>query len=72
MTRGAYNEYRGWQIPENENPADAGYLVKYLDDYVSWSPADVFETIYREYDESKLPATAESMMSTDYKERFKA
>lgn len=72
MTRGAYNEYRGWQIPENENPADAGYLVKYSDDYVSWSPADVFETIYREYDESKLPATAESMMSTDYKERFKA
>lgn len=46
MTRGAYNEYRGWQIPADENPEDAGYLVKYSDDYVSWSPAEVFEKAY--------------------------
>ena len=72
MTRGDYNEYRGWQIPLNENPADEGYLVKYSDGYVSWSPAYVFKETYREYDENKLPATAVEMMSTDYKERFKA
>ncbi len=72
MTRGDYNEYRGWQIPANENPADEGYLVKYSDGYVSWSPTYVFEKAYREYDENKLPATAVGMMSTDYKERFKA
>lgn len=72
MTRGDYNKYRGWQIPADENPADEGYLVKYSDDYVSWSPAGVFEEAYREYDKNKLPATAVGMMSEDYKERFKA
>ena len=72
MTRGDYNKYRGWQISADENPADEGYLVKYSDDYVSWSPAGVFEEAYREYDKNKLPATAVGMMSEDYKERFKA
>lgn len=72
MTRGDYNEYKGWQIPANENPADEGYLVKYSDGYVSWSPTYGFEEAYREYDENKLPATAVGMMSADYKERFKA
>lgn len=57
MTRGEYNDYRGWQIPENEDPAEKGYLVEYLDssnsvhpnheNYISWSPADVFEEAYR-------------------------
>ena len=31
MTRLAYNEYRGWTVPADENGADAGYLVEYLD-----------------------------------------
>lgn len=48
MTRGAYNQYRGWMIPSNENPEDAGYLVRYPDGYESWSPAAVFEEAYRE------------------------
>ena len=47
MTRGAYNEYRGWTIPADENPEDEGYLVKYADNYVSWSPKDAFEEAYR-------------------------
>lgn len=46
MTRGEYNFYRGWQIPENENPKDAGYHVVYSDNYESWSPAEVFEKAY--------------------------
>lgn len=52
MTRGEYNEYRGWKIPENENPQDEGYLVVYVDsdDYVSWSPKDVFDRAYRSFD----------------------
>lgn len=29
MTRGEYNQYRGWQIPKNENPADEGYHIVY-------------------------------------------
>ena len=43
MNRGEYNNYRGWQIPNNENPEDEGYLVKYEDGYESWSPKEVFE-----------------------------
>ena len=72
MTRGDYNNYRGWQIPVDENPEDAGYLVKHSDSYVSWSPAYAFEAAYREYDKNKLLVTAVDMMSEDYKERFKA
>ncbi len=57
MTRQAYNDFRGWVLPENEDGSDAGYLVEYLDGgqantaeyagYVSWSPKDVFERAYR-------------------------
>lgn len=50
MKRGAYNELRGWELPENENPDDDGYLVVYNrgtdDEYVSWSPKHIFENGY--------------------------
>lgn len=58
MTRGEYNQYRGWPIPADENPADEGYLVKYSDSYVSWSPKDVFEKAY-------LPMTVNEHLRTD-------
>lgn len=48
MSRGTYNEVRGWEIPKDENPADAGYIVMYPDGYISWSPKDVFEATYRQ------------------------
>lgn len=58
MTRGEYNDYRGWQIPENEDPTEQGYLVEYVDGgkpnderhtgYISWSPRDVFEKSYHQ------------------------
>ena len=48
MDRGEYNRYRGWTIPEDENPADEGYLVKYSDGYESWSPKKQFEEAYRD------------------------
>ena len=56
MNRGDYNALRGWQMPENENPADDGYLVVYpngepnikeFNGYVSWSPKKQFEEAYR-------------------------
>lgn len=47
MTLGAYNLYRGWTIPANENPDDDGYLLEYPDGYVSWSPKAVFEEAYQ-------------------------
>lgn len=56
MTRQAYNDFRGWTLPADENGADEGFLVEYLDGgrgntdlyegYVSWSPADVFNRAY--------------------------
>lgn len=58
MTRGVYNELRGWDLPADEHPSDPGYLVEYADGgepnvegyygYVSWSPSDVFERAYGE------------------------
>jgi hypothetical protein len=57
MTRQVYNDFRGWTLPADENGADEGYLVEYVDGgkgntdhyagYVSWSPADVFDRAYR-------------------------
>ena len=56
MGRGEYNTYRGWEIPDNENPLDEGYLIEYTDGgkgnhpghagYISWSPKDSFDAAY--------------------------
>lgn len=60
MTRAEYNTFRGWELPADENGADEGYLVEYVDGgrgntdlyagYVSWSPKDVFERAYKPTD----------------------
>ena len=57
MTRAAYNVFRGWELPADENGDDEGYLVEYLDGgkpntnthagYVSWSPKAQFDNAYR-------------------------
>lgn len=57
MTRQAYNDFRGWQLPADEDGNDEGFLVEYLDGgkpntdvytgYVSWSPKAVFEQAYQ-------------------------
>ena len=52
MNLGDYNKYRGWQIPANENPEKEGYLVRYSDDYYSWSPKEVFEKAYLMVDDN--------------------
>lgn len=46
MNRGDYNTYRGWDIPENEDASDEGYLIQYEDGYQSWSPKHVFDQAY--------------------------
>ena len=58
MSRGEYNSYREWAMPEDENPNDEGFLVEYIDGgqtnhpdhegYISWSPKAVFENGYTE------------------------
>lgn len=57
MTRLEYNQFRKWELPSDENGADEGYLVEYLDGgkpnvegytgYVSWSPKEQFEAAYQ-------------------------
>lgn len=57
MTRGEYNEYRGWDMPADKDGSEEGYLVEYHDspnanhpkheNYISWSPKDVFDSAYR-------------------------
>lgn len=57
MSRLDYNNYRGWELPADENGDDMGYLVEYVDggqsnhachvSYISWSPADVFNNAYQ-------------------------
>ena len=57
MTRQTYNDFRGWELPSDENGNDDGFLIEYLDGgvanhasfagYVSWSPAGVFINAYR-------------------------
>ena len=72
MNLGDYNNYRGWTIPEDEDPKREGYLVKYPDDYISWSPKEIFEEAYVRTENNKLAITAKGMNSKDFKDRFKA
>ena len=72
MTRGDYNKYRGWTIPADKNPEDEGYIVKYSNDYISWSPKQAFEEAYSEIGENPLYDTALLMKSNDFKDRFRA
>lgn len=62
MTRQEYNDYRGWTLPANEDGGDEGMLVEYVDGgepndsrhagYISWSPKDVFDRFYRQYEDN--------------------
>lgn len=71
MTRLAYNEYRGWELPADEDGADEGYLVEYVDGgasnhpdhegYISWSPADVFDRAYQSTDAMRFGHAIEAM-----------
>ena len=52
MTRKEYNDYRGWDLPADENGSDEGYLVEYPngsggnhpdhEGYISWCPTAQF------------------------------
>lgn len=60
MTREEYNIYRGWDLPNDEDGTDEGYLVEYLDGgkpnderhdgYISWSPKEQADNAYRSMD----------------------
>ena len=71
MSRQEYNDFRGWQVPADENPLDEGYLVEYLDGgkpntetyvgYVSWSPKEQFEKAYRKASGMSFGLAVEAM-----------
>lgn len=71
MNRGDYNAFRGWNVPADENVADEGYLVEYLDGgkgntdtysgYVSWSPKEQFDNAYRECDNMTFGMAIEAL-----------
>lgn len=44
MTLGEYNNFRGWTIPEDENPDKSGYIViDKTNNHLTWQPKEVFE-----------------------------
>ena len=59
MNLGDYNVYKGWTIPEGEDPHRTGYVIfkhapargtllrpPHPDGHVSWSPTETFEETY--------------------------
>ena len=38
MTRLEYNQFRGWTVPEGEDPSDPGYLMNF-GSHIAWWPA---------------------------------
>ena len=79
MTRQAYNDFRGWTLPADENGADEGFLVEYLDGgkgntdlyegYVSWSPKEVFERAYGPTNGMTFGLALEAMKRGQYVQR---
>ena len=71
MNRQAYNDYRGWELPSNEDGTDEGMLVEYIDGgkpnhpdhegYISWSPMDVFNNAYKETEGMSFGMAIEAM-----------
>ena len=59
----------GYRIGDNNGD---GYEVTYPEGYKSWCPKDVFEKYNHEIKNKELAQTAELMVSSDYKQRFKA
>lgn len=43
MNLGEYNKFKGWQIPDDEDPNTEGYLVVCSDEYKTWCPKEQFE-----------------------------
>ena len=55
-----------------ENNNGEGYEVTYEDGYKSWCPKHVFDKANAEVKNKELAETCKMMVSSDYKERFKA
>jgi len=57
MTRGEYNQFKGWEAPKGEDQTIDGYLVEDETGYTSWRPGCQFDKYYLKVDENKnLPS----------------
>lgn len=75
MNRLEYNQFRGWELPGDEDGSDEGYLVEYLDGgkpnvqgyagYVSWSPKEQFEAAYQPTDAMSFGHAIVAMQAGD-------
>lgn len=74
MTRLAYNELRGWELPVDECGADDGYLTVDInadsnfegyDGHVSWKPKALFENQYYEVDAALFADVDDSVAYDD-------
>ena len=45
MTRLEYNQFRGWALPEGEDPNDPGYFMDF-GFHTAWWPADVVDKAF--------------------------
>lgn len=61
MTRQVYNDLRGWTLPADENAGDTGYLIRYSDGSISWSPAELFEGAGRPVDAMSFGHAVEAL-----------
>lgn len=61
MNRHDYNDFRGWDLPDDEDGADEGYIVQYSDGYISWSPKEQFEEAYRKTEGMNFGLAIEAM-----------
>lgn len=73
MIKEEYCDYRGWKVPEDEDPSEQGYFLEYMDGgkpnhpdhigYISWSPTDVFEQAYEANGNLSFSAALEALKS---------
>lgn len=66
MTRGDFNALKGITA-DYEYKGEEGYLVKYSDDYESWSPKEAFERAYRSFDGGMPFGSALDLLKMGYK-----
>lgn len=51
---GKFSMEQGKELDPRQTPGEEGYKVIYPDDYVSWSPKEVFEEAYREISAAEI------------------
>lgn len=66
MTRGYYNDFRGWIIPPDENPLDEGYIVQRDNGHVNWIPKEIFEKTYHVCEDVEMVELKHDLLTTKY------